>query len=47
VEGLVIVDPDERTVEWFARGTLAFAPADGSALPGITSSELAEGIDWP
>jgi len=46
VEEVLIVDPDARTVEWFGRGVDAFEPADGSALLGITSSELAERIDW-
>ncbi len=47
VEEFLIVDPEQRTVEWFARGTDTFVPADGSAILGITSAELAAAIDWP
>jgi Uma2 family endonuclease len=47
VEEVLIVDPDARTVEWFVRGTEAFAPADGSTLLGITSAQVAAAIDWP
>ncbi len=47
VEEVVLVDPDGRTAEWFARGRDSFEPVDGSALLGITSAELAETIDWP
>jgi Uma2 family endonuclease len=47
VEEVLIVDPTTRAVEWFARGSEAFQPADGSAVLGITSQELAAAIDWP
>jgi Uma2 family endonuclease len=47
VDELLIVDPAQRTVEWFERGPDAFRPADGSTLLGITSAELASAIDWP
>ncbi len=47
VEEVLIVDPDERTVEWLARGRDGFEPADGSDLLGITSTDLADRIDWP
>jgi Uma2 family endonuclease len=47
VEEVLIVDPDEHSVEWLARGRDGFGPADGSELLGVTSGELAERIDWP
>lgn len=47
VEEVVLADPEAGTVEWFARGEDAFESADGSALLGITSAELADTIDWP
>ncbi len=47
VEEVLIVDPETRTVEWFARGGDAFEPADGSAILAISSVELATAIDWP
>ena len=47
VDELLIVDPEERTVEWFTRGPDGFALADGSALLGITAVDLAEALDWP
>jgi Uma2 family endonuclease len=46
-EEVLIVDPDARTVEWFARGVGGFEPADRSALLGITTADLATRIDWP
>jgi Uma2 family endonuclease len=46
VEEFLIVDPGERTVEWFVRGTHGFVPADGSALLGITTEGLVAAIDW-
>jgi Uma2 family endonuclease len=47
VEEVLIVDPDERIVEWLARGRDGFEPADGGDLLGITSTDLADRIDWP
>ncbi len=47
VEEVLIVDPDDRTVEWFVRGADGFQPADRSALLGITAADLAGAIDWP
>jgi Uma2 family endonuclease len=47
VEEFLIVDPQERTIEWLERGPDAFRRADGSRLLGITSAELAAAIDWP
>jgi Uma2 family endonuclease len=47
VEEVLIVDPDARTVEWFARDGDTFRPADGSSILGTTSVELVAAIDWP
>lgn len=47
VEEFLIVDPRQRTVEWFERGADGFRTADGGTLLGITSAELAAQIDWP
>ncbi|MBX3031763.1 MAG: Uma2 family endonuclease [Chloroflexi bacterium] len=47
IEEMLIVDPLQRTVEWFTRGATGFEAADGSTLLGITSAELATAIDWP
>ncbi len=47
VEEVALVDPEDRTVEWLVRGSGAFQAADGSALLGLSSAELAARIDWP
>jgi len=47
VEELLLVDPLERTVEWFVRGTDAYVAADHSTLLGVTASALAAEIEWP
>ena len=47
VEELLIVEPEPRTIEWFARATDRFEPAEGSAILGVTTAELHRAIDWP
>jgi len=47
VEEFLIVDPGQRTVEWFERGPDGFRPSYGSTLLGISSGEMASSIDWP
>jgi Uma2 family endonuclease len=47
VEELLIVDPAERTVEWFRRGEDGFRAAGASRLFGISAARVAELIDWP
>ncbi len=47
VEEMLLVDPLERTVEWFVRGPDAFVAADASTLLGITAAGLATEIEWP
>ena len=47
VEELLIVEPELGTLEWFARAADGFEPANGSAILGLTGSDLADAIDWP
>ncbi len=47
VEELLLVDPQERTVEWFVRGPDGFVAADASALLGVSAREVRDGLDWP
>jgi hypothetical protein len=47
VEEVLLVDPDGRTVEWFARGVDTFGHADGGTILGITADDLVAAIDWP
>lgn len=47
VEEVLLVDPLERTVEWFVRGDTAFVAADRSALVGVSAVDLVDGIEWP
>lgn len=47
VKEVVIVDPEEQTVEWFARADSGFRPERGSNLLGISAAELAKLINWP
>jgi len=47
VEELLIVDPDGRRVEWYARGSDGFVPADRSALLDLAAHQLHDEIDWP
>lgn len=47
VKEVLIIDPDERSVEWYARDVSAFRLSDASALLGISAAELGKLIDWP
>jgi Uma2 family endonuclease len=48
VEELVIVDPQEQTVEWLElRPDGVYAPVERSGLVDLSGAELAESIDWP
>jgi Uma2 family endonuclease len=47
VEEVGVVDPEERTVECFARDDSGFRPVDRSGLLGISVTELSELINWP
>jgi Uma2 family endonuclease len=47
VEEVLIVDPQRRTVEWYARGADAFARSGRSALLDVDEATLHGEIDWP
>jgi hypothetical protein len=47
VEEMLLVDPLERTVEWFGRGDTAFVATDRSALLDVSTAELIAEIEWP
>lgn len=47
VEELLIVDPERRSVQWYAREGDRMAPRDRSALLDLSGEELAAAIDWP
>lgn len=47
VEEVLILDPQERTVEWYVRGGDGFVAAEGSALLGVAATRLHDEIDWP
>jgi Uma2 family endonuclease len=47
VDELVIVDPQRRTVSWFALEHGEYTPIERSGLIDLGPSELAERIDWP
>jgi hypothetical protein len=43
----LLVDPQERSVEWFVRGPDGFVASDASALLGVSAREVRDGLDWP
>jgi Uma2 family endonuclease len=48
VAELLIIDPDQRTVNWLALGAGAsYHEVGGSALIDLTASALRNAIDWP
>ncbi len=47
VEEVLIVDPQRRTVEWYARGADAFTRSGRSALLDVDEPTLHGEIDWP
>lgn len=47
IKEFLIIDPNERSIEWYTRGASAFQATDRSDLLGITATELAKEIDWP
>jgi len=47
VDELVIVDPQQQTVEWFALSEGGYRSVERSGLIEVAAAELAERIDWP
>jgi hypothetical protein len=47
VDEVLIVDPDERSVQWPALTADEYRDVDGSGLIALTASELAHQLDWP
>ena len=47
VDEVLIVDPQQRTVDWFALGEGAYAAVAHSGLIELGAAELAERLDWP
>jgi Uma2 family endonuclease len=47
VAEILIVDPDERALHWFALADADYADVDRSPVLGIGSAELAAQVDWP
>lgn len=47
VDELLVVDPDEQTVRWFALGSDEYRPITHSALIDLGADELAAQITWP
>jgi Uma2 family endonuclease len=48
VEELVVVDPQQQTVEWLALGPDGiYGSVERSGLIDLSGAELAESIDWP
>jgi len=47
VDEVLVIDPEQRTVEWFVRSAGGFVPASESARLGLSADELVTSIDWP
>jgi hypothetical protein len=47
VRELVMIDREERTVDWFALVGDDYEPVDTSRLIDCSPATLAEGIGWP
>jgi Uma2 family endonuclease len=47
VDEILIVDPQQRTVEWLALTEHDYRPVDESRLIRSGPAELASGIEWP
>ncbi|MGA2470787.1 MAG: hypothetical protein ABSG64_08870 [Solirubrobacteraceae bacterium] len=47
VDELLIVDPQERAVEWLALDGGEYRPIARSGLVDLGPGELTERIDWP
>jgi Uma2 family endonuclease len=47
VDEVLVVDPDERTINWLGREGGEYRPVERSSLIDLGVAELAEQIDWP
>jgi Uma2 family endonuclease len=47
VDELLIVDPQQRTVQWFALAGEQYQPIETSGVIELGPGELAQRIDWP
>ena len=47
VDELVIVDPQQRTVDWLALKAGEYRAVQRSSLIDVAAAELVERIDWP
>jgi Uma2 family endonuclease len=47
VDEVLIVDPQERSVDWLALSSGEYRPVEHSSLIDLGPDELAEQIDWP
>jgi len=47
VDEVLIVDPQERSVDWLALRNDEYSPVERSALIELSAGELRERIDWP
>ncbi len=47
VAEVLIVDPEERRVEWFGRGADGFVAVPRSTLLELSADDLSMSIDWP
>ena len=47
VDELVVVDPDQRTVQWLALTAAGYGDVERSAVIDFGPVELADRVDWP
>jgi Uma2 family endonuclease len=47
VDEVLIVDPQERSVDWLALEAGEYRPVERSGLLDLSAQELAEQLDWP
>jgi hypothetical protein len=47
VDELLIVDPQQRSVDWLALAEGEYRPVERSGVIELGPAELAEQIDWP
>jgi Uma2 family endonuclease len=47
VDEVLIVDPQERSVNWLALADGEYHPIERSGLVALVAQDLAEQLDWP